>query len=241
MHVCGASMDVPAPDGVHARDDSFRRTVIPGPAAEMSRDLEASCGAIEVIALMHIVGLCGSLRQDSYNRRLLLAASAALPDDATFLMVEDLATLPAFNADRDTRDAPPAVVTFRRTMRAASGLLVTTPEYNGSVPGWLKNAIDWVSRPYPGNALRGKPVLVAGASVSPHGAVRAQADLRRVLEAAGASVLDTGLAVPEAHEAFAMDGELLNRELGLTLVRLVGAFVARIAEQTHPVAGRPVG
>jgi chromate reductase len=176
---------------------------------------------------MHILGLCGSLRQDSYNRRLLTSAAQELPDDAEFIVFEDIAKLPPYNEDIDAHDTPVAVRALRRAIAAASGIVITTPEYNASMPGLLKNAIDWASRPYPDHALRGKPVIVAGASVSPYGATLAQAELRRVLEAIGAHVLEGELAVAQAHEAFGADGRLVDAQLRSELTRRVQALAAR--------------
>ena len=114
-----------------------------------------------------------------------------------------LATCPRTTRTRDGRYADPAVVAaLRRTLAAADAVLIATPEYNGSIPGALKNALDWASRPFPDNCLRGKPVAVVGASTGMFGAVWAQAELRKVLNTIGAAVLDAALPVPAAHTAF---------------------------------------
>ena len=170
---------------------------------------------------MHVLGLCGSLRRDSYNRRLLAAAATELPDAAVFQLFDDIAAIPAYNEDIDAHDTPAAVRALRGAFAAASGAVIATPEYNASVPGLLKNAIDWASRPYPDHALRGKPVIVVGASTSTFGAVLAQAELRRVLKAIGAEVLDVELPVSQAHEAFARDGRLANPLLQSRLASMV--------------------
>ena len=170
---------------------------------------------------MHILGLCGSLRQHSYNRRLLAAAAQELPHDAAFLVFEDIADIPPYNEDVDAAETPPAVQALRRAIALASGVLITTPEYNGSVPGLLKNAIDWASRPYPDHVLRGKPVIVAGASISAYGATLAQAELRRVLKVIGADVLEVELPVAHAQEAFSADGRLADAQLRLQLASMV--------------------
>ena len=187
---------------------------------------------------MHILGLCGSLREHSYNRRLLAAAAKELPDEAAFLMFEDLATIPPYNEDIDTRETPAPVQALRSAIAAANGIVITTPEYNGSVPGVLKNIIDWASRPYPDHALRGKPVVVAGASISPYGATLAQTELRRVLTVVGAHVLEAELAVAQAQHAFAADGRLADAELSLELASLVRALVARVNESSSEWATR---
>ena len=120
---------------------------------------------------------------------------------------------PRTDEDIDAHDPPAAVRALRDMIATASGVVIATPEYNASVPGLLKNAIDWASRPYPDHALRGKPVIVVGASTTAFGAVLAQAELRRVLKAIGAEVLDVELPVSQAHEAFAQDGRLANPRL----------------------------
>jgi chromate reductase, NAD(P)H dehydrogenase (quinone) len=121
---------------------------------------------------MIALGLCGSLRRDSYNRRLLEAAAAGLPRGVTFEVYEGLADVPPYNEDCDEDDSvPEAVRALREEIAAADAVLIATPEYNASVPGHLKNALDWASRPFPDNALRGKPVAVVGASTGLFGAV----------------------------------------------------------------------
>jgi chromate reductase len=174
---------------------------------------------------MHILGLCGSLRRESYNRRLLEAAAKELPDAVLLRPFDDIANIPPYNEDIDSREAPPAVLALRSAIAAASGVLIATPEYNASVPGWLKNAIDWASRPYPDSVLRGKPVVVVGASPSAFGATLAQAELRRVLKAVGADVLDAELAVPKAHEAFRADGRLAAPDLRSQLASAVQSLL----------------
>ena len=170
---------------------------------------------------MRVLGLCGSLRRDSYNRRLLAAAARELPDAAVFQLFDDIEAIPPYNEDLETRGTPPAAQALRGAIATASGIVIATPEYNASVPGLLKNAIDWASRPYPDHALRGKPVIVVGASTSAFGAVLAQAELRRVLKAIGAAVLDLELPVSAAHEAFAQDGRLANPLLQSRLASMV--------------------
>ena len=174
---------------------------------------------------MHVLGLCGSLRQHSYNRRLLAAAATQLPVGAALHLFDHMADIPPYNEDADTHQAPPAVHTLRRAVAAASVILIATPEYNASVPGVLKNAIDWASRPYPDSSLRGKPVIVMGASITTSGAAQAQADLRRVLNAIGAHVLEASLSVPQAHKAFAGDGQLADPQLRAELVSLMHTLI----------------
>jgi chromate reductase len=126
---------------------------------------------------IHILGFAGSLRKQSYNRALLSAAHEMVPDDAT-LEVFDLEGIPPFNQDLEN-EPPEKVRDFKARIRAADAILIVTPEYNYSIPGVLKNAIDWASRPYGDSAFGGKPVAVMGASIGMLRTARAQFDLRR--------------------------------------------------------------
>src|SRR5439155_13832188 len=145
------------------------------------------------------------LRKGSYNTRLLRAAAAELPPGTRFDAYDGLAEVPPFNQDHEV-DAPPPVLRLREAIARADAVLISTPEYNASVPGVLKNAVDWASRPYADNPLRGKPVAVVGASTGVFGAVWAQAELRKSLHHVGAHVLDDELPVGEADRAFGPDG-----------------------------------
>lgn len=162
---------------------------------------------------MLVLGLSGSLRHDSHNRRLLAAAERELPPDLELDEWRGLATIPPYDEDVDLVSTPAPVGVMRRALARADAVLIATPEYNHSIPGQLKNAIDWASRPFPDNALRGKPVAVIGASTGLFGAVWAQAELRKVLRAAGAEVIDEELPVGSAHEAFEADGSLRDPQL----------------------------
>ena len=126
---------------------------------------------------IHILGFAGSLRKQSYNRALLSAAHELVPENAT-LEIFDLEGIPPFNQDQEN-ESPEKVKDFKTRIRAADAILIVTPEYNYSIPGVLKNAIDWASRPYGDNAFEGKPVAVMGASIGMLGTARAQYDLRR--------------------------------------------------------------
>jgi chromate reductase, NAD(P)H dehydrogenase (quinone) len=126
---------------------------------------------------MDILGICGSLRRQSYNRAALRAAQRLVPAGARLEIVE-LAGIPPYNQDEE-RTPPPAVVDLKRRVRAADAILIATPEYNFSIPGVLKNAIDWASRPHGDSAWTGKPVAVMGASVGMLGSARAQYHLRQ--------------------------------------------------------------
>jgi chromate reductase len=173
---------------------------------------------------MRILGISGSIRRGSHNRRLLRAASSALAPGAELVEWDGLAGLPAF--DEDLEDAPPAPVRdFLAAIEDADALLIATPEYNASVPGALKNALDWASRPFPDNVLREKPVAVIGASTGLFGAVWAQAEVRKALGASGAHVLESELPVGMADQAFTDDDELADPELAARLGDLLGDLI----------------
>lgn len=172
-----------------------------------------------------MLGLSGSLRRDSYNTRLLYAAAATLASEARLVIFDGLSAIPPYNEDM-VADGP--VAALREAIGAADAVLIATPEYNASVPGQLKNALDWASRPFPDNALRHKPVAVVGASTGLFGAVWAQAELRKVLATIGASVIDGGVAVGQAHDAFDEAGGLVDADLGTALAGVVHQLVAAV-------------
>lgn len=177
---------------------------------------------------MRILGISGSLRRGSHNRRLLRAAGALLPSGVELVEWDGLAGLPAF--DEDLEDAPPAaVLAFYEAIEEADALLIATPEYNASLPGALKNAIDWASRPFPENVLRYKPVAVIGASTGLFGAVWAQAELRKTLKASGAHVLESELPVGMADSAFVEGADALaDPELTQRLQDVLGDLVREV-------------
>lgn len=177
---------------------------------------------------MRIVGLSGSLRRNSHNTRLLRAAAAALPPGVELVDWGGLASLPPYDQDADVVPAPAPVQELRDVLAAADAVLIATPEYNGSLPGGLKTALDWASRPFPGNALRRTPVAVIGASTGLFGAVWAQADARRVLRTLGARVLEDELPVGQADQAFDADGGLRDPELRARLDDIVAALVREV-------------
>jgi chromate reductase len=174
---------------------------------------------------MRVLGISGSLRRASYNAQLLRAAAAELPPGASFALFDELAAVPPYSEDVDGDPAPSGATALRAAIADADALVIATPEYNSSVPGQLKNALDWASRPLAASALRGKPVAVVGASSGVFGAVWAQAEVRKVLGAIGARVLDDELPVGQAHDAFAADGSLRDPELREQLAGTVAALV----------------
>src|ERR1700730_9113632 len=165
---------------------------------------------------MRLLGVSGSLRRASHNRQLLRAAGMLLPPGVELVEFDGLKTIPPF--DEDDEAAPgTSVQAWRRAIEGADAILFATPEYNSSIPGQLKNAIDWASRPAAHPALRNKPVAVIGASTGMFGAVWSQAELRKALAAAGARVVDRELPVASADEAFDEHGQLKDRDLSLEL------------------------
>jgi chromate reductase len=150
---------------------------------------------------------------------------------------DGLRDLPPYDADRDVEPADPAVASLREAITSADGVLIATPEFNGSIPGVLKNALDWASRPFPDNALRGKPVAVIGASTGLFGAVWAQAETRKVLGIIGADVIEHELAVGQAETALGENGELVEAEQRELLAELVHVLAARAgAEEAQAAA-----
>jgi chromate reductase len=177
---------------------------------------------------VRVLGFAGSLRRDSYNGKLLQAAAHLFPNGVVFELWRGIGDLPAYNEDLDRAEPPATVVQLRHDIANADALLFATPEYNASVPGGLKNTLDWASRPYPTNVLRRKPVAVIGASTGFFGAIWAQAELRKILSACGTRVLDRQLPVARASDAFAPDGSLADPELTAPLAEIVRDLV-RIA------------
>ena len=170
---------------------------------------------------MRILGISGSLRRDSWNTKLLLAAQDVLPDDAELELWARLKEVPPYDEDDDGDPAPAAVAELRDAVAGADAILFATPEYNSSIPGALKNAVDWLSRPLATNPLRNKPVAVVGASTGAFGAVWAQAELRKVLAATGARVVDGEVAAGHAPTRFDRDGGLADEALREQLGELV--------------------
>jgi chromate reductase len=178
------------------------------------------------------LGIAGSLRKSSYNRGLIRAASEANLDGITVVPYE-LAHLPMFNADIEADGDPPPVADFKRAIALADGLVIATPEYNHCVPGVLKNAIDWASRPARHSVLTEKPVAVMGASTGMGGTARAQAHLRDGLTYTNGLVLPLPeVLVGLAREKFDEDGNLTDQETDneiRDLLRALAAWVRRLA------------
>ena len=179
---------------------------------------------------MRVLGLSGGLRRDSLNRKLLGAAAGELPDGVELEVWDGIGSLPIYDADLDGPEPPAAVAELREAIEGADALLIATPEYNHSIPGGLKNALDWASRPFPDNAARSKPAAVIGASTGLFGAVWAQAEVRKVLGAMGAEVVDRELPVGTADEAFDEDGSLRDPDIEEELRSILAELLAGVRE-----------
>jgi chromate reductase, NAD(P)H dehydrogenase (quinone) len=177
---------------------------------------------------MRVLAISGSLRAGSHNTSLLRAAQALAPAGIDVELWDGLRAVPPYDADEDVEPAPAGVEALRDAIAEADALLIATPEYNSSIPGALKNALDWASRPFATNVLRGKPAAVIGSSTGHFGAVWAQAELRKVLGTIGARVVDAELVVPMAHEVLREDG-FVDDEIAGGLRRVLDVLAAEVA------------
>jgi chromate reductase len=162
---------------------------------------------------MRILAISGSLRDASYNTALLRALREEAPEGVDVDLWHGLKVIPPYDQDEDLVPGPEAVDAFRELVRESDAVFFATPEYNSSVPGALKNALDWASRPVATNVFRNKPVAVVSSSAGAFGGVWAGAELRKVLGAMGARVTEAELAVGHAHEKFDENGDLVDHEI----------------------------
>lgn len=175
--------------------------------------------------IVNILGFAGSLRKDSYNRSLLRAALELVPKD-TRLEIFDLDGIPPFNQDLENQPSE-KVREFKAKIRAADAILIATPEYNYSIPGVLKNAIDCASRPYGDNAFEHKPVAIMGASVGTMGSARAQYHLRQCFVFLTCFALNQPeVMVPFAQEKIDKDGKLTDQKIRERIRELLESLVA---------------
>jgi chromate reductase len=187
---------------------------------------------------MKILAVSGSLRGDSLNTKVLLAAKELADGEVDLELYDGLKQLPPYDEDDDVEPAPAAVAELRDALAGADAILFSTPEYNSSIPGQLKNAVDWASRPLATNPLRNKPVAVVGASTGAFGAVWAQAELRKVLSATGARVTPSELAVGHAHQKFDEDGRLTDEGIVEQLRGVVDDLADAVRERAARVASQ---
>jgi chromate reductase len=180
---------------------------------------------------VNVLAISGSLRSSSHNTALLRAAAEEAPSDLRLELWDGLKQIPPYDADDDLDAGPPAVAALRDAVRAADAVLIATPEYNASVPGALKNALDWASRPLATNVFRNKPVAVIGTSTGAFGAVWSQAELRKILGTMGARVAEVELAVGHAAEKFDENGRLLDDDVREGLRDALAILTAEVTPQ----------
>ena len=185
---------------------------------------------------MRVLGISGSLRRGSYNTQVLREAARLLPADVELTLFDGLKEVPPYDEDDDVQPAPAAVARLRDAIAGADAVLFSTPEYNSSLPGQLKNAVDWASRPRATSVLRNKPVAVVGASTGAFGAVWAQAELRKVLGSAGARLVEGDVAFGHAPTRFDENGNLLDENLREQLAEVVANLVAASRERERFLA-----
>jgi len=176
---------------------------------------------------MRVLGISGSLRRDSLNSALLRAAAERLPAGAELVEFDRLRDVPPYDEDVDAEATPAVVEELREAVRNADAVLIATPEYNHSIPGQLKNALDWVSRPAGQSALNGKPAAAIGASTGMFGAVWAQAELRKVLGAMGGRVVEVELPVGHAHELLVESRLELSPQQSEQLEEILAELIAQ--------------
>lgn len=173
-----------------------------------------------------LLGICGSMRKASLNRALLRVVGETLPDGAS-LVIHDSLDMPIFNSDLAD---PPPVVALKAAVSAADGVVFAIPEYNYSIPGGLKNALDWLSRPPASSPMRGKPVGLVGAASGMSGTIRAQIHMRQMMLFSDSPCLgQPEVLIPRAHERFDAEGQLVDESTRALLVRFGAAFVAFVA------------
>jgi chromate reductase, NAD(P)H dehydrogenase (quinone) len=182
-----------------------------------------------------IAGIAGSLRGGSYARSLLYAAEDLLPSNVDLAVWEGLGDVPLFNEDLESGPVPSGVADMRETVAASDAVLIVTPEYNQSVPGVLKNALDWASRPYGQSVLTGKPIAVVGTSPLPTGAGSALADVERVVRVLRADVVEAELTIPAVHTRFDDEGHIADAELATRMGQLFTRVVDAVVREPQPL------
>jgi chromate reductase len=186
---------------------------------------------------MRVLGISGSLRRDSHNTQLLRVAGEMLEHRGVdFELYDALKQVPPYDEDDDRDVAPPAAAHLRAAVAGADAILFSTPEYNHSIPGQLKNAVDWLSRPVASGAIAGKPVAVIGASQGMFGAVWAQAELRKVLGAAAARVVEGEVPVGHSHTRFDENGHLNDPNLAEQVQAVADDLIAAVGTREVALA-----
>ncbi len=178
---------------------------------------------------MRILAISGSLRSESNSTALLRALREEAPAGVEVELWTGLKEIPPYDADDDVEPGPETVEALRELIREVDAVFFATPEYNSSIPGVLKNALDWASRPLATNSFRNKPVAAIGSSAGAFGGVWATAELRKVLGAMGARVADAELAVGHAHEKFGDDGRLADDDVREGLRQALETLLAEVS------------
>jgi chromate reductase len=179
---------------------------------------------------MRVLAISGSLRRGSHNTELLRAAADLLPPSVELDFFDGLKAVEPYDEDDDVGGGPEGARRLREAIQSADAILIAAPEYNSSIPGQLKNAIDWASRPLRENALWGKPVAVVGASTGMFGAVWSQAEVRKTVGASGARVIDKDLPIGHADQAFTDDGRLADMELRERYVEILDELIVLVEQ-----------
>jgi len=178
---------------------------------------------------MHVLAISGSLRKASNNTALLRALRGEAPEGVEVELWNGLKEIPPYDGDDDVVPGPPEVEEFRARVREAGAVFFATPEYNSSIPGALKNALDWASRPLATNAFRNKPVAVISSSAGAFGGVWAGAELRKILGAMGARVAEAELAVGHAHDKLDDKGRVIDQEVLQGLREALDTLLAEVS------------
>ncbi len=177
--------------------------------------------------MVALLGICGSLRKASLNRALLQAVGDTLPEGSTLRILDGVLDLPIFNSDHEE---PAAVTLLKEAIASSDGVVFAVPEYNYSIPGGLKNALDWVSRPPPKSPLRGKPCGLVGAASGMSGTIRAQTHMRQMLVFSDSPCLtQPEVLIPRAQDRFDIDGRLTDEPTRQLLQRFGVSFAAFVA------------
>ncbi len=188
----------------------------------------------ETTAQVEIVGIAGSLRSASWARSLLRAAANLQSVNVRVTVWEGLEAVPLFNQDAED-PVPAGVAEMRQLIENSDALLIATPEYNQAIPGVLKNALDWASRPYGASVLTDKPVAVVGTSPLPSGAASALSDVQEVLSVLRAEVVEADLAIGQVHTRIDAEGTISDPELAVRLAELL----VKLAQSAKPGRSEP--
>jgi chromate reductase, NAD(P)H dehydrogenase (quinone) len=210
----------------------MRAVVVEGSQASSDEApaVSEATGGIEIAAI------AGSLRAASWARALLRATAELLPADVGFTIWNGLGEVPLFNEDLESGPEPPAVADLRRVIDRSDALLIATPEYNRSIPGVLKNALDWASRPYGQTVLKSKPVAAVGTSPLPSGGASALSDVRKVITLLGAEVVEADLAIGQVHTRIDAEGRISDPELAARVTELLVKVVNHVASSRREAA-----